>query len=105
LEDRSPVEIWILRRVGCAAMGLIALDGVAGPGIQLVELQEPGDMVPVGMGDEYMVDLPAFLQQGGYQAFAGVEEDAPFFDKVPGGEEGGGISGDGELHERNLIRI
>jgi len=37
-------------------------DGEAGTGIELQELQQASEVVPVGMRDEYLVDLPVMVR-------------------------------------------
>ena len=53
------------------------------PGIQLVELQKPRQMIPVGMRNKYLVDLPALLKERGYHTVSRIKEYPPFFYKIP----------------------
>src|ERR1700748_703823 len=49
------------------------------PRIQLVELQKPCQMIPVGMGNKYLADLPALLKERGYHTISRIKEYPPFF--------------------------
>jgi hypothetical protein len=50
----------------------------------LIELQQTGYVIAVGMGNKHMFYLPALLQQAGHEAIACIEQQAEFFNKIPG---------------------
>jgi hypothetical protein len=52
------------------------------------------------MRNKDLFDLAAFLEERGDQTFPRIEEDGPFFDKIPGREQCRGVAGDGWLHRR-----